>query len=1007
VFTFPQITAVQKIVINPRNSSAVYAATSEGVYKSTDAGATWTNVFAEPMAMDLVINPVDTMIVYSSHGNLNSTSNPGIYFTEDAGANWSQLTAGLPAANFGRTALAISPSNPSIIYAGVSNGSSGGMIGLYKSVNGGVDWSLGSTVNYVGSQGWYDNVVAVDPANPNHVYCSGLLLFSSSDGGSTLTITPSGNVHVDHHAIAFYPPNPSVTYFGSDGGIYKTEDGGASYQDLNNGFVTTQFYPGFANAVQDSNVAIGGLQDNGTVLYLGSGFWESVFGGDGGWCAINSTNKNIVYAESQYMNLGRSTNGGFNFTGATSGLPASSATNYNFIPPFVLSYSNPSVLYAGSKNVYKSINGGVSWYAPNGGGNLNGTTISCIGISWTHHDTVMAGTGSGGFGLSPLFEIFASTNGGTGWTNVTGSLPNRYPTDVEFDPTSGTTAYVTYSGYGTPHVFKTTNIGQTWTNISSNLPDIPHQAVTVDPEEPTSLYVGTDLGVFHSSDGGGNWEEFNSGMPTAMILDLTVSRANAALRAATFGNGVYQVKLPRTPTIALNSPNGGEVLVADMNQIIGWTQKYLSSIKLEFSTDNGSSWSTIAENVPASPPQYSWVVPSISTTQGRVRIRDQASGVYTDVSEDAFSILVNPDVISGWNLLSIDQAPPDGRRTVVFPTSTSHAFTYVGNYVQRETLANGTGYWLKFPQAQFTPYAGDPITIDSIDVRAGWNMIGSISTPVPVSSIVQVPPGIVTSFYFGYRLSYATADSIRPKSGYWVKTNADGKLILQSSNTAGKGSPETGPGGADLASITISDQAGHAQTLYLTAGELSPDRYELPPLPPDGVFDVRFETQRFAERMEIGMEKETPIIISSATYPLKIQWRSRSETGPVTLMIDGDALSLLGNGATHILHPISHISLKLPPLSTSEIPQAFALFQNYPNPFNPKTDFGFRIVDFGLVTLKVYDVLGREVATIVNEVLPPGHYSRTWDASGAASGIYLYKMRAGSFSETKKMMLIR
>src|SRR5258707_2382387 len=151
---------------------------------------------------------------------------------------------------------------------------------------------------------------------------------------------------------------------------------------LDNGFVTTQFYPGFACAVDDSNVAAGGLQDNGSVKYVGSGFWDPIFGGDGGWCAINSTNKNVLYAESQYMNLVKSTDGGGTFSGATFGLPTGQS-NYNFIPPYVLSFSNPNVLYAGSRDVYQSTNGGSSWFAPNGGADLNGTLISCIGISWT------------------------------------------------------------------------------------------------------------------------------------------------------------------------------------------------------------------------------------------------------------------------------------------------------------------------------------------------------------------------------------------------------------------------------------------------------------------------------------------------------------------------------------------------------------------------------------------------------------------------------------------------
>lgn len=777
---FSDITAVQRIVINPLNTNTLFAATSEGTYKSTDAGETWSLSHSVVMAMDVAMNPNDTTILYVACGNGNSSPNPGLYKTTDAGTTWTKLTSGLPSANFGRTAISISPSNPSIVYAGITNASTFGVIGLYKTTNDGASWTNVSTYNYVGTQGWYNNVVAVHPLNPDTVYCNGLYISRTTNGGPNLSHV-SSSAHADHHALAFDPTNPSIIYFGTDGGVYKTLNGSASFIDCNNGFVTTQFYPGFANSLYDSTIALGGLQDNGVLKYSGSLSWTMVDGGDGGWCAIDPTNHNIMYDEYIYLTISKSTNGGLTFLSANAGLPSNSS-NANFIAPFVMSPSNPNILYAGAKNVFKTTNAAASWFAPNGGANLNGTKIACIGVSYTSPDTLLAATGSGALGENPLFQVFRSTNGGQSWTNVTGNLPNRYPTDIEFDPTDSRNVYMTYSGYGTGHVFKSSDGGQNWINITGNLPDIPHQSITLDPEEPSQLYVGTDLGVFRTTINDTTWEDFNDGMPLAMVLDLTVSRANHALRASTFGNGVYERWLPRTPQLSLLFPNGGETFVDGQPVTILWQKKYISAIDIEFSTDNGATWTTIVSGADASPQSYIWTTPAVNTTEGLIRIFDSETQTLIDISDATFSIVVSPEIVNGWNLISVHLSAPDMRKNVLFPTAISDAFAYSNGYVAKETLQAGIGYWLKFGKAQNIEYLGDTIETDTIIVKRGWNMIGTISTPVAVSNIVQIPNDIISSPLYGFRSGYTIADTLKPKQGYWVKVNQDGVIVLTQEN---------------------------------------------------------------------------------------------------------------------------------------------------------------------------------------------------------------------------------
>lgn len=569
--------AIQKIVLNPRNTQTLYAATSDGVYKSTNGGTTWTLSLNVPAAMDIVINPIDTAVLYASCGQLNTAPNPGLYKTTDAGATWTKLSGGLPTTNFGRTALALH-AQPSfsgyteVVYAGVGNAQSRGVDGVYRTTDGGTTWTLQSSVQYASSQSWYNNTVAVHPENPNIVFVSGLDFYKSTDGGVNLTrksewfayyqgvIEPGGEegspvyVHADHHAIAFHPFNPDRMFLATDGGIFETTNGGETFRGRNGGYQSTQIYNGFATSLSDSNLAYAGLQDNGTLKYEGTRAWRKVFGGDGGWCAINPQNNQIAYEEYVYLDIHRTTDGGLNWTNITNGIEAGSGSA-NFIAPFILSPSNPNILYAGATKIFKTTNGGTNWFATNANQPINGNRISAMAMSWTNPDSVYAATGTSTATVSNgLCEVFFSSDGGNTWVNRTQpGMPDRYPTDLYVDPRDSKIAYLTYSGYGNPNIYKTTDAGATWQDISNNLPDIPVQCVALDGDFPDDVYLGTDLGVYRSLNGGA-WELWDSGMPPAMILDLQFSRPNRTMRAATFGNGVYERKLRPIGQVSAPSP---------------------------------------------------------------------------------------------------------------------------------------------------------------------------------------------------------------------------------------------------------------------------------------------------------------------------------------------------------------------------------------------------------------------------------------------------------------------
>ena len=291
----------------------------------------------------------------------------------------------------------------------------------------------------------------------------------------------------------------------------------------------------------------------------------------------------------------------------------------------------------------------------------------------------------------------------------------------------------------------------------------------------------------------------------------------------------------------------------------------------------------------------------VYTRSGGVWTQQGAKLVGTGV--DRGGVTVNFFTRNGWNMVSVPLTLYDYRKDIVFGTAISYAFAYWGGggYFISNVLQNGFGYWLKFSSVQYIGWSACAISTDTVLVNPGWNMIGSISTPLATSSITSDPGGMITSEFFGYTGRYQTVDTIQPWIGYWVKVNQPGKLILSAT-----------PAASPSATIRI---------------VRSPDT---PPKPPE------------------------------------------------------EAAS-----------------------TTAEVPTEFGLEQNYPNPFNPATVIRYQLSEQSHVSLKVYDILGREVTILVNEIHGAGYKSVEWNAQEMTSGLYIFKLVAGKFKDVKKMLLVR
>ncbi|MBN1938755.1 MAG: hypothetical protein JW843_04160 [Candidatus Aminicenantes bacterium] len=557
-WTQSQSRGVLSLAIDPHRPAIVFAATTEGVYRSMDAGLTWSRVLAVIMAVDVKIDPNNTKSIFVSCGDLESAGT-GIYRSLDGGDSWTRLRQGLPDTWTGKAKLDLCPGFPSVVYADVCN--EWERVGLYASQDNGDSWQLISAmtgVDLTENQGYFSHFVRINPVNRLKVFVAKVGCQYSVDGGRTFLgtdldiydfINDPTKPHVDMHAFANHPHDPDLFFLACDGGVFVTEDGGITFKGLNDGYVTTQFYPGLAVSDADRNLVVGGMQDNGSAAYHGQPDWQlNVTLGDGGPAAIDPADNAIIYASSQRLRIQRSDTG-FARTddwqyatpfliGDPARQPHGRQESVAFIAPFVLAEHDK--LYAATCYVYRSEDGGRTWMATNGDLPLNGLPVVALAVSPSNMDFVYAATAPyNPAGVRP--DLFVTKNGGRTWTNVTAHLPGRYIVDIAVSPANPDIAYVALSGYGGSPLYRTRDAGSSWKDVGSGLPAIPTSAVAVDPQDHRIVYVGNDLGVWVSTDFGRSWSVFRMGLPeTVMVMDLAISKETRLIRAATHGNGVYE-----------------------------------------------------------------------------------------------------------------------------------------------------------------------------------------------------------------------------------------------------------------------------------------------------------------------------------------------------------------------------------------------------------------------------------------------------------------------------------
>ena len=543
-----------ELKMDPFNSNVLIATTSDGIYKTINAGETWYKV-KDGSFYDIEYNPANSDTIYAS-------TKIAIFRSVDHGESWQEkkdLSTYTNNDDHPRIELAVTPDNCNKVYAVLGDKNS--YLGVFISDDCGDTWVRhydDMSPNILGgdadgssnkTQAWYDLAIAVSPVNENRIFVGGINIWWSFDSGDHWSITSHWRqdwdeyeyVHADIHELIF---NNSILYAGCDGGIFKSTNSGLVWTDISEGLGIMQPHKiGIINT--NTDLVYMGTQDNGVNKFSGSTTVDNVRGADGFECIIMPSNSDTVFCSTQFGTIEMSIDGGNTFSVIKIG------TTYNL-------FNNPLLMRPGINNrlIYPSkskisilrFDSTVAFVKHIPSSQLQ--FVSHIDISSYNDDILIASLmGYNGFFSSSdslwlTDDLFDQLN--NNWINITNNLPLDAFTisDVAIDPINNHHLIVSFNGYiDGDKVFESWDRGANWSNISYNLENVPVNCIAIDPGVLDAIYIGTDLGVFYLDPGASEWIYYSNGLPPVIIQELEINTVNNIIYAATYGRGLWKSEL--------------------------------------------------------------------------------------------------------------------------------------------------------------------------------------------------------------------------------------------------------------------------------------------------------------------------------------------------------------------------------------------------------------------------------------------------------------------------------
>ncbi len=535
-----------KIGLHPGNPNIVYAGTSNGLYRSLDAGINWTKI-AFGQVTDFEFKPGDPNILYYTRYNSNEFNKINL---TNLTITTIYITTAFPIVP--RMEIGVTPANPNAVYllvgpgyntggAGTPNGTAM-YNGLYYSPDAGGSFSKRNDNIDIfalnGDQSWYDIVIHVNPINENNVIIGGVRLYSSLDGGVNFTLINDGandnSVHHDCHALERNPLDASL-YLGNDGGVHRSANSGVTWNPISNGMVINEYYR--ISGIQGNvNLLIGGTQDNGVFIKnsASTDFYTPYILLDMMDNIIDISNPLVMYTCSQNGGLNVSSNGGNSFNSVA--VPNGGGNWVTPIAQLPSSTGHNTLFYGSNSGILRTINAGVSWTNING---QNSADCIAIGTDGTNFNLVASRNSRMMISNNPTAVTPV-------WTTVTTPNFNNI-SSIAVNPANKNEIWFTCSGYSpSDKVYRSGDGGATWSNLSLSLPNIPVYSIVFgnNTNSPSgAVYIGTELGIYYTDNTIVDWEPFYNGLPMCLVTDLFVNYAGNRIYASTYGRGIWQSDL--------------------------------------------------------------------------------------------------------------------------------------------------------------------------------------------------------------------------------------------------------------------------------------------------------------------------------------------------------------------------------------------------------------------------------------------------------------------------------
>lgn len=741
---------IGRLLINPLNPDVLFAATSVGIYRTNNAGTTWSLVRSGNFK-DMEYRPGDTSTVYAVTATTFYKSVTG----GNTSASFVQITSGLPTGGT-RQVISVTPADPDYVYI-LRSATDNSYGGVYRSTNAATSFTLMSSTPNIfgwntsgsdsGGQGWYDIACGVSPTDKNEITCGGVNTWKSSDGGATWSLNShwyggggAPYVHADLHAVEYV--SGTTCYLGHDGGISRSTDGGATWTTINGQMDIAQIYR-IGQSTTTENYVLSGHQDNGTNLLNGT-TWKEVYGGDGADCFVDWSTNNTLVESYVYGDFNISNNGGNSWSGITSGLTGSAA----WVAPIIQSPHVATTYYCGYQQVFKTTNKGSSW-----------TQLGTISTSGHILYLVCAPSNSLVIYAATSGNIYRTTDGGVNWSSISAGLPTSSAqiSGITVDNTDANNLFVSLSGYSaTNKVFLTNDAGANWINISSGLPNLPVNCITHTRNSNDAIYVGTDVGVYYKNAAMSSFTPFMTGLPNVVVTDFEIYYPTNKIRAATYGRGVWQSDLFSDPLAAPTAFYSTSFSSACINTPIVFNDQ-------SSNTPTAWSWTLTGASTPTSTvknPSVTYTAAGVYTVSLISTNDNGSSSVYTNTinvttppvltvnSETVCQVQSKALTVSGASTYSWSTGSSNA--TIIVSPTTTTVYTVTGFNGACTTVATATISVGSYPPVPTISQSGNVLTSSSA-TNNQWYINGVLISGATAQTYTVTQDGsysvVVTSTY--------------------------------------------------------------------------------------------------------------------------------------------------------------------------------------------------------------------------------------------------------------------